>query len=287
VLRNVVVDDRPRLLARPGAGRPGGRQPAAGSAIAQEGSGGAYEDGYRAGVSAGEAAMRDKYEATLENGYREAFEQGLVDGRQQGLTEGREAGRQVVEREARAAREERAARLTQLEKLLVALPAEMERRLASADEEMVALCHGVICRLLGDTLVTREGIAHRVRQALREAGGHSGNGRSAAKQLAVHLHPRDLAELERDEVVSAWMRQEASTQGVVRWVADAQVDPGGCVVHSGEGNLDARLDTQMTALRQLLLRRDPGGEEPIESAAASNLLVQSGGSPPPVGAAQA
>jgi flagellar assembly protein FliH len=240
-------------------------------------------------VNAGEAAMRDKYEATLENGYRDAFDQGMVDGRQQGLTEGREVGRQAVEREARTAREERAARLAQLDRLLVAFPAEMERRLASAEEEMVALCHGVICRLLGEALVTREGVAHRVRQALRDAYGHAGNGRSGTMQVAVHLNPRDLADLERDETVGAWMRLEASTRGVVGWVADAQVDPGGCVVRSGDGNLDARLETQMRALRQLLLRRDPGGEEPIESAAAtaSDLLVQAAGTPSSVGEAQA
>jgi flagellar assembly protein FliH len=274
VLRDVRVEDRPYVLVRPGsAGRAGGASPAGGSPIAKEPAVNPYDEGYRAGRRAGEAAVTAKYEATLESGYRSAFEQGLAEGRQQGLTEGREAGRQAVERDSRAGREEMSGRLAQLEKLLAALPAEMERRLASAEDEMVALCHGVVCRLLGDALVTREGVAQRVRQALHEAGGHAGHGRGGARQVAVHLHPRDLAALEQDAALAAWMRQEGSAQGGVRWVADERVGPGGCMVCSAEGNLDARLETQMAALRQLLLRQDPGGDEPVDSETTLGLMA--------------
>lgn len=277
VLRNVAIREEPRVLIRPRreqfgnsvvpashssgeAGQAGnGRQDSSGGG-GQLDSAAEYERGFRAGYVAGEAAQKSASEATLESRQRAGFEQGLKEGKKQGLSEGHQAGLQAAERDARAAREESSARLRRIDQMLAALPREMERRLALAEEEMVALCHAVVCRMLGEHLLTRDGVAHYVRQAVVEASGRMGVHGAGRGGTAIHLDPRDLSAMEKDEELATWMRQLGSSPGGVLWVADDKVGPGGCVLHSAEGSLDARLETQMAALRQLLLQRDLGGE---------------------------
>jgi flagellar assembly protein FliH len=302
VLRNVAVNHEPRALRRPAVppvahvqthpaqqghpherasrregdqGDASGRHGEGVTAAAVQQEAASYQEGYRAGYSEAEAAQRTARESALENGYRAGLEQGLQEGREQGLAEGREAGRQVVEREARGAQEATAARLAQLDQLLSALPAEISHRLASAEEDMVALCHAIVCRILGDQLLTREGVAHCVRQAVREACPGSGLSAPGPGFVAIHVHPRDLESMQGDGQLAAWLRQGAtsSSASAVHWVADERVQLGGCLVRSTEGSLDARLETQMAALRDLLSQAQSadasGGATSVEVNAAS------------------
>lgn len=286
VLRNVATREEPRVLIRPrreqfgdsvgGASHSSGealqtgngRQDSIGSSGGQADSAGEYGRGFRAGYAAGEAAQKSASEAAVESRQRAGFEQGLAEGLKQGLSEGRQAGLQAAERDARSAREESSARLRRVDQMLAALSREMERRLALAEEEMVALCHAVVCRMLGEHLLTRDGVAHYVRQAVAEASGRMGVQQGSRGGTAIHLNPRDLSAMEKDEELAAWMRQLGSLPGRVQWVADDNVGPGGCVLHSAEGSLDARLETQMAALRQLLLQKDLGGETEKDDAVA-------------------
>ncbi len=280
VFQDVVLDPRPRTLGPRGASpAQSARQPQNGSVDAatsaslppppspSAANGKAaspvvseatrtFEEGYRMGVAEAEAAQRVKVQEELLAIQRQAFEQGLAEGRQRGLEEGKAAGRQLVEREAHAAQEAAATRIAQLDQLLASLPAELLHRLEQVEDDMVALCHAAICRILGDELVTLEGVAHHVRQAIRETGPSA----FGLGQIAIHVHPRDLARLEADPLLAAWLRQHASA-GAVHWVADERVKLGGCFVRSAEGSLDARLETQLTALQRLLGRS--GVQEPV------------------------
>lgn len=285
VLRDVATKNEPRVLFRPrserlgdraslqsnaqGEARRGGDRPGElsdGGAAGQPAAAAEYERGIRAGYAAAEAAQKAESEAS----HRAGFERGLKEGHEQGLSEGHRAGREAVEQGARAAREETSARLGRLNQLLAALPREMERRLGSAEEEMVALSHAVICRILGDQLLTRDGVAHYVRQAMAEATGGTGAHGVSVGRTAIHLNPRDLSAMEQDEALAAWMRQRESAPGGAQWVADEKVGPGGCFVHSAEGSLDARLETRMAALRQLLLQRDPEAQSAVNGAGAAD-----------------
>jgi flagellar assembly protein FliH len=280
VMRAVVVDPVPLVLARPGAsptragGAANGRRAGANGRAAANGAvdrvpladASGLEAAFRAGYGKCEAEQRAAFDAMAENSRRAAFEQGMVEGRRQGLDEGREAARLAAEREARTTQELVTARLARLDQLLAALSEEMQRRLASAEEEMVALCHGVVCRVLGEQLVTREGVACCVRQAVQEAGGGAGLRGLAHGQVALHVHPRDLASLESDEDLAAWMRQNASGPGAVQWVPDERVGPGGCIIRSPEGSLDARIETQMASLRKVLLQTRPGQPVPPDAS---------------------
>lgn len=208
-----------------------------------------YDEGYRAGHAAAEAALRAAHDQALEQGYRAALAKGHEEGRQHGLAEGRKAGEETAAREARAAADVVAERLARLDGLLSGIPRAIEARLAMVGDDMVALCHGVICRILGNGITTRDGVAAAVRQAIADATGTASPAATGRSTLAVHLHPRDLQLLRGDN--GAPVLGEAMS---VEWVADEGVGLGGCIVRSDEGSLDARLETQLAELRAALLR---------------------------------
>lgn len=280
VLRDVAVHHEPRVLVTPKprasgaseslpspvdfleAGRSSGDGldgtsallPGADAYRAQAETTVAYQVGYKAGRADTESELQAAREDALQAGFREGLERGLVEGRERGLQEGREAGEYSVKREARAGQDAVVERLALIDCLLAELPVEFGRRLAGAEEEMVALSHAVVCRILGEKLVTREGVAQCVAQAVREAGGGASLPASDRQPVSVHVHPDALATLQGDPVVGAWLRGgEPVGAAPIRLVADERVVLGGCLVRSSEGTLDARIEVQMEALRQLLL----------------------------------
>jgi len=202
----------------------------------------AQSQGYKAGFELGKA-----------EGFREGLELGQKKGVAQGLTEGRELGTQEVLRQANASREAMAERIAHLDQLFKELPAQLaeqfKERLATAEDDMIALCYSVICKILGDKFLRRESVAQSVRQAIEQCCG-SGHHSGLSGLLAVHINPRDLETLRRDPGLSTWLEQNGA--GVVPWVPDEVVELGGCIVRSNQGSLDARLETQLTALRELL-----------------------------------
>jgi flagellar assembly protein FliH len=228
-----------------------------------------YQDGYRAGYGEAEVALRSAHESALQSGHRAGFERGLEEGRQQGVTEGVEAGRRAVEQDARAGLDAIAARVKLLDQLLSTMPAALEARLASSEDDMVALSHRVICRILGEQLVTGAAVADCVRRAIHDAAGAPMLHGSGHPGFAIHVHPHDLELLAHDEGLARWLRQGYATKAAgVQWVADDSVRLGGCVVRSGEGSLDARIETQMAALREVLLHgRAAAATDPVAEPA--------------------
>jgi len=292
VLRDVAVQHEPRVLpAHPG--RAGGRStpqpPRVGDVLPERaaaapllgaevgayqtgaGEAAAYQRGHEAGQAEAEAAQRERHEENLRQGWQAGFDQGIEEGRERGLVEGREAGRAesaARARDSQAAAEERLARL---DVLAASMEGELARRLAGAEEELLALCHAVVCRILGEQLVTRAGVAHCVAQAVREAGGREISDAGGKEALAVHVHPRDLELLGSSGVPGDELPAPAVLAGAVRWVADERVRLGGCLVRSAEGTLDARLETQLEALHALLRGARPaaGPEAPAPPTPAA------------------
>jgi flagellar assembly protein FliH len=122
--------------------------------------------------------------------------------------------------------------------------------LAEAEDTLVEIVLAATARILGNTILTREGIVGAVECATRTLRDQD--------QLVVRLHPRD-ADLLRE----AWDTADkaSAVQATVR--EDHTIILGGCIVDSARGSLDARLDTQLAALRETLLavrRRDGCGE---------------------------
>jgi flagellar assembly protein FliH len=190
-------------------------------------------------------------------GYEEGFAKGSIEGRARGDEEARRVAAQLAEKTAREfedqteriARELKQqaqagyqARVQVLDGLIASLPAKLEARLAAAEDDMLALCFEVVCRALGESVTRPEALRAQVAQAMESLrSGHL---------TAIHMHPDDLAVLQKSH--EPMQALPGGTE--VQWVGSTEVALGGCILQSPEGGLDARFETQLNALRELLLQ---------------------------------
>lgn len=213
---------------------------------------------------ANEKAVNDAHAAAAEMGHREGLERGLAEGRAGAAERERLAIEAAVAEATQALSDERTAlaaqrealaeehdglaaeraslsrehaqRLSQLEALLAAVPAQIQEQLAQVEDDMLALCHDVICTVLGRQAAAPD----TLRTMLREARGKL----HEPDSLAVHVHPDDHAALMHET--------RAPGEPGVTWVADPTVELGGLSLRSAQGSLDARLEVQLAQLRSTL-----------------------------------
>lgn len=156
-------------------------------------------------------------------------------GRQRGLQEGREAG-------AEEAKKSFEADLARVRSIADKLQQVTESGIKGMEDIAVAIAFEAVCKMMGSAAVSREGILALV----QEAASHA----VASEGVTVRLHPGDLAALQ-----SAGALDPALASGdKVEWVADKEIVLGGCVVETDSGDIDARLETQIAALRKTLLQ---------------------------------
>ncbi|QNB08835.1 hypothetical protein G5S34_20130 [Herbaspirillum frisingense] len=231
VLGQAALQRQPRMLPRPIAGQLAAVVPIEGHA-AVEAPADARADGWCAGEAAGRHEGRQM-------GMQEGRRQGLEEGREEGLRQGLQLAREKLEAEIEAVNAAWRQREAQLLQLLQAIPAQLADRLEEMEDDMVALAHAAVLRILGDAFQSGEGPRLAVRRQI--------DGLERRQVLVVRVHPDDACLL-RDDVQIA----DLGAQGVT-WVADERVATGGCIMETRDGSLDARLETQLQAFTQLLL----------------------------------
>lgn len=175
------------------------------------------------------AARTEAELQTLLRGIDEARADAVEQGRRAGHDAGVEAGRAALAHEAE--------RLTALCERLSSGYAEV---LADHEDALVEVVFAAVTRMLGDTLVSADGVAGMVRQAI--------GGLVQRDRLVVHLAPDDKQML--DALASAG--GVAAFEPAVEIVADERVAPGGCLLQTRSGGIDARLDVQLRQLREAL-----------------------------------
>jgi flagellar assembly protein FliH len=89
-------------------------------------------------------------------------------------------------------------------------------------------------------MVRREGVQAAVREVMR--GVHE------RERLVVRVSPRDHALL----AVDGFKPRNGDGQAV-ELLADERVELGGCLIETGGGTLDGRLETQLKRLRDTLV----------------------------------
>jgi type III secretion protein L len=114
---------------------------------------------------------------------------------------------------------------------------------AKYEAEMVRLSVKVAEKIIGEELRTRpETIVSIVRECL--------SGIRNSKNLTIRV-----SSAEREEVLQ---RVDSLNREVglcsIQVLADAAVSPGGCIVESERGIVDARLETQLRRLEEILMR---------------------------------
>lgn len=186
-----------------------------------------------------------------------AFERGRAEGLAQGRSQAERQLREWstrMEQELDARTEKNRAELTQqmrqayqsrlqkLDEWMAALSAQIDGRLAEAEDDVLSLCVDTVARVLGDNALRPDAIRSHLSRALAELRSQT--------VTAIHLHPQDLALLRQDPDALP----EALGHPALEWIASSDVPLGGCILQSAEGALDARLETQMSAFIELVQR---------------------------------
>lgn len=180
-----------------------------------------------------EQVLREARDAGFESGQQHYREEGRAEGREEGLREGREEGCQQ-------SRADWAERVAALDRLLASTGAALEAGIGGSDELMIDIAFEAVCKILGAALVTRDGVAGVVRQAV--------HGVRERERLVIRLAPRDVDTLTG---LHAELSRLAGAK-TLEIVADERIELGGCLIETADGGLDGRLETQLQRLRDVL-----------------------------------
>ncbi len=155
-----------------------------------------------------------------------------------GLNEGREQGEQGERARLRGA-------MMAAESALDDLRAGEARWLANLEENIaalsVAVAHQVVTREVSSTNDVVLGIVTR---AVLEFG--------LDQPLSLRVNPGDLESLQSAERGDGDAMVAVTKGREVRWVSDARIEPGGCVVEGRERIVDGRVDTGLERLYRRL-----------------------------------
>jgi type III secretion protein L len=124
------------------------------------------------------------------------------------------------------------------------LDASRDRYVTESEPELIRLAVRIAHKIIGEELRTNpEVIVSIARQCLQ------GLGRERSLTLRVSQGEADLV---RRRI--GILREAAGFHRSIEVVADASVNPGGCIVESEYGVIDARLETQIRCMEEILLR---------------------------------
>ena len=168
-----------------------------------------------------------------EAGYREGYEAGYREGREKAdqEAEAERPEREVREQEWRQT-EEQTLRETvaALEGIARALADPLADSADALEPELLALVSALARRVVMAELTTRPELIQQVlHEALQQLP-------SRKHPVRIHVNPRD------QELLAAYA--EANDEQPT-WIADPEVEPGGCILTSGPSRIDAGLETRL------------------------------------------
>lgn len=165
--------------------------------------------------------------AAREAGQREGYETGLVRGREEGLAE--------IRREA-------AALVEKAERFLTQALEERKRILEESRDDILKLVLKFAEKIVRSEIrADRGAILRTLEAAIKLINDH--------RRAVIRVHPRDL-ELAREGMGNFLQFFPSSAEVEVR--ADETVEPGGCLIETEAGDVDARVETQLAELAEKL-----------------------------------
>ncbi len=178
---------------------------------------------------------------------QEASERGFAEGHAKGFVEGRREATALVTQQAE---DDRAIYRADVEAFVLHVEAERQKAWAAMEPQVIGMVFELAKQVIKQEVeVSQEVALSVVRNALRRA--------TDSASLRVRVSPDDLETVRgsRDDLLTL-------VDGIrhIEIVADRRVGSGGCVVETGAGNIDARLETQIEtvggALEQLIQDRE-------------------------------
>jgi len=133
--------------------------------------------------------------------------------------------------------------LAQTTEQLVKARMEHEQFLKNANRELVDLAFKIAEKIIGKQIeIEPQTIISIVKQAMQNVRG--------SKQLTIRVHPNDAKILrENDEE----LQEALGRQRMIDILEDKKVQPGGCIIESEIGTVEAQLQTQLERLKKILL----------------------------------
>ena len=121
-----------------------------------------------------------------------------------------------------------------------------QRDVEHMEAETVRLALAIAKKVIGNQTEHQTVIQHVVKQAMQKVND--------TRHLVIRLNPKDLDTVHdlRQELIPA---DDFGT--VFRIEADEGVQRGGCVIETKLGDVDARIDTQIKIIEELLLDQLP------------------------------
>jgi len=170
-----------------------------------------------------------------------------------------EARRRGLDQGIRAAEEAYRAKLARLDSLTAALQHERDSFFARIEPELVRLSASIAEKIIQRELeACPDTVVQLVAGAMKRIRDR--------ETLRLSVNPRDFDQIKqaRDDLISAM-------DGIRKLdiVEDRRVDPGGCLIESPDGTLDARITTQMAQITSALtdVMPDPPPEVAGDEAA--------------------
>ena len=105
----------------------------------------------------------------------------------------------------------------------------------------IAVAHQIVTR---EVTVASEIVLDLTTRAVQEFG--------LDQALTIRINPNDLESMQSADRVTSGEMIAMTTGREVRWVSDARIEPGGCVVEGRERIVDGRVDTGLERLYRRL-----------------------------------
>ena len=192
---------------------------------------------------------RQEAEKIIRNSREEA--QALIEGGREKLREiEEEAYAKGWQEGTKAAREEYEAKLREADAILDKAQEEKWQVVAGSEEEIVRLSVAVARKVINREMETNpEIVADMVKRAIQKA--------TDREELTVRVNPDNL-----DVTINARDDISQQVKGIrkLKVLADPAIAPGGCVVESHNGTVDARIERQMNEIEQALMEVNPNAE---------------------------
>jgi flagellar biosynthesis/type III secretory pathway protein FliH len=167
--------------------------------------------------------LLDESKIYCQNAFAEAERQGLEHGKQRGYTEFC----------AQVAEHMRLLRVT-----LAQLAGAKEHVLRSMQGEIAKMAMQIAKRITStEVVVTPDIVQNQITMALEKVKDR--------EHISVHVHPEDLEQARAHKDAFARVLEAPKSFEIV---SNTKVDRGGCIIETNQGNVDARIETQLAAL---------------------------------------
>jgi flagellar assembly protein FliH len=172
-----------------------------------------------------------QFEQEVEGCFAEAREKGFEKGHRMGCEEAREK----VDADS-------AERLRRLDGLCAKVGTEFSENLDSAvQDSVVEVVFAAAGKLIGDAMADRDAIVGIVENMTRNV--------EASHNIRVRVSPADFDFLSGGD----WVPPKRNGNLQLEFVPDKRIELGGCIIETTHGDLDARLETQLRRLKEVLV----------------------------------